>query len=310
MQKKSSGYMRDTASKSTPANNAIAINTLAKAQQAVNNLSKFFGYDNIVNIQTMENDIKGDIKSKPKNRLYAGEGMSGILNIGTEEGKEKSAQEDSVLMMTHPENNNFKLALIADGIGGMGNGDAASYIATSETMDWFKNLPSKFYNSDSINLKYQNGKKLNITFEEAIKQHLVDVNNKIVKYLGSSSGTTFSAAIIRNKNGRDIATSVSIGDSKILKISPNGEVIQLSKDDNSLSEGMRDRALYIDDSDPDTIYTSNLKYASKAQYRPRNQGSTTHVLSEDDMRFYKHNNIINGYLGGGQTRRAVETKAR
>lgn len=305
MQSKSSNYLKNTAKKSSPANNVVAINTLASAQKSLKNLndySKHFGYDEVKSISKLDT-VKGT-KDKPKNGLYEGNGMTGILNIGTVNGKPKKAQEDSILMLAHPENKNFRIALVADGMGGMGNGDAASFIATSLTSEWFKKLPKQFYNSDVINLRYQNGKTIKITFEDVIKEHLVDVNNKIVKYLGNSPGTTFSAAIIRNKDGKDVATSVSIGDSKMLRISRDGDITQLSKDDNMLSEGMRRGSLYIDDSKPNDIFSVNLQYSSSdVKYKPRQNNSKTHTLNEGDVRFHKKNNVITGYLGCGQTRR-------
>lgn len=313
-QNKDSNYIKQTVARSTPANNNAVINTLTSAQRSIKHMkdySKYFGYDSIENIITLENDINKGNARKPKNRMYAGNGMSGILNIGAEGGKEKQVQEDSILMLSHPENKNFRIALVADGMGGMGNGDAASHIATAITMDWFKKLPAKFYNYDIIRHKYKDGKTLDITFEEAIKHHLINVNDEIVKCLGNSSGTTFSAAIIRNKNGRDTVKSISIGDSKILKVSPDGQVSQLSKDDNMLSEGMKSGSLYVEDSDPNTVYTSDPRYKSVyATYKPRQSMQGVHTLNEGDMRFHRKNNIITGYLGGGQTRTTIKRKIR
>lgn len=305
MQNKDSNYMKQTAAKSTPQNNAVIIDTLTASQQAIDNLSKTFGYDYIGNIYTLENDINRGTKGKVKNGMYAENGMAGILNIGTRGGKPKTTQEDSILILSHPENEKFRISLVADGMGGQGNGDAASYIATAMTKDWFKRLPKQFFNYDVLNIKHRDGRKEPITFNDLIGQHLENVNNEIVEQLGNSPGTTFSAAITRNKNGKDIVTSVSIGDSKVLKVSDDGQVVQLSKDDNLLSEGMRNGALYVEDSSPNAIYTSDSKYSSETLYKPRTQNSGTHVLSEDDMRFYKHNNIITGYLGCGQTRERI-----
>lgn len=306
--------MKKTAAKSTPQNNAVAINTLASAQSLIKNMndySKIFGYDEVGTIKELESDINSGINEKPKNRIYTGNGMTGILNIGMQNGKEKNTQEDSILILSHPKNKDFRIALVADGMGGMEKGDEASHIATSLTMNWFKSLPEQFYNSDNISLKYQDGRDVKITFEEMIKRHLTDINNKIVKCSGNKSGTTFSAAITRNKNGRDTVTSVSIGDSKILKISQDGKTSQLSKDDNMLSEGMRSGSLYVEDSNHNNLYTSNSKYASKdVTYKKRQALKGAHTLNEGDVRFHRKNNIITGYLGCGQTRTEIKRKIR
>lgn len=294
--------MKQTAVKSTPQNNATVVNTLAESQQLIDKLSKTFGYDYIGSTKSLENNINQGTRNKAKNGIYMGNNMAGILNIGFKGKEPKRFQEDSILILSHPENEKFRIALVADGMGGQGNGDAASHIAISMTRDWFKELPAQFFNCDALNIRYQNGKVLPITFNDFIKKHLVDVNNKIVEQLGDSPGTTFSAAITRNKKGYDTVTSISIGDSKVLKISDNGQVVQLSKDDNLLSEGMRNGALYVEDSSPNVIYTSDSKYTSETLYKQKTQNNGIHILNEDDMRFYKKNNIITECLGCGKTR--------
>lgn len=304
-QNKSRQYLEKTAQKSTPQNNVVTVSTLASAQKLLGELqdySKDFGYD-VVQDLTKLNSVSST-KNKPKNGLFQENGMTGLLNIGTSKGKPKKSQEDSILMLTHPDNKDFRIAVVADGMGGMGNGDAASFIATSLTSKWFKNLPKQFYNSDVVRLKYQNGKTLDITLQDAIKELLVDINNKIVEYLGDSPGTTFSAAITRNKGGKDVVTSVSIGDSKILRISKDGKVTQLSKDDNMLSEGMRRGSLYVENSRPNDVFSSKLQYSSSSvKYKQRKNTSQEHTLNEGDVRFHKKNNLITGYLGCGQTRK-------
>lgn len=307
-QKKNSEYLKTTAQKSTPKNNSMTINMLATSQRLINGIrdySKKFGYDKVESITKLEKNINKGVAHKEKNRMYNEDGMAGVLNIG-----EKMAQEDSILMLSHPQNKDFKIAMVADGIGGHESGDKASYIATALTMDWFKKLPKNFYNSDVLSFQYQNGDKFNISFEEMIKRHLININDSIVKKLGDKPGTTFSAAITRKKDGKDTITSVSIGDSKILKISENGQVQQLSKDYNMLSEGIEAGALYVKDFDSYKIYTNDPKYVSyDVIYRQmKNSDSDAHILNEGDTRFYKKNNLINSFLGAGQKNEVLEEK--
>lgn len=309
IQNKYGNYMKQVSAKSTPQNNVRVVNTLADSQKAIDNLSRNFGYDYIGNIYTLENEINNGSKNKAKNAMYADNGMTGMLNIGMKKGKFKENQEDSILILSHPENKNFRIALVADGVGGQERGDAASYLATLLTRDWFKRLPKQFFNYDVLNIKYQNGTKLTVRFDEMIKTHLVDINNQILKQLGDLPGTTFSAAITRNKNGKDTVTSISIGDSKILKISDDGQVVQLSKDDNLLSEGIREGSIYVEDSSSG-IYTTDKKYSSRATYKQKESKSKTHVLNQDDMRFYKDNNIITECLGAGRTRTKFKRKIK
>ncbi len=308
-QSKTGNYMRKTAQQSTPVNNAEIVNALNAAQTLIRNMQDYsaqFGYNDISDIATLQSDISMRAGDKPKNRIYSGDGMTGILNIGKVQGKYKKTQEDAILMLSHPKNKNFKIAVVADGMGGPGNGDAASYIATNEANRWFKQLPEQFYNSDAVKLKYQNGSTVDITFEDTIKKLIIDINDKIVKYVGDKPGTTFSAAIIRNRNGKDTVTSISIGDSKILKISENGQIQQLSKDDNILSERIRSGSLYVEDSNPNFIYTSNPKHESlDVIYKPKRNIQGIHNLKESDIRFHRKNNIITDCLGCGQTRTTI-----
>ena len=305
-QNKDKDYMKKAAMKSTPQNNALTMEMLSRAKSMIEGIkdnSKRFGYNNVFNGVAIRNDIRREVKLKAKNGLYSENGMTGILNIGTENGKEKTTQEDSILIMTHPENPKFRLALVADGMGGQGNGDAASYIAVSQTIDWFKNLPKQFFNSDLIKIRYQNGKTIELTFEDMVKEHLLTINDKIVENLGRSPGTTFSAAITRNKNGRDIISSISVGDSKILKIGQDGKVTQLSKDDSILSDGISEGSLYVDENDPNSIYTTNLRNRKKdVTYMPIKNANRPSKIKPEDVRFYRKNNIITNCLGVGKSR--------
>ena len=262
---KTSDYIQGVAKKSTPANTYSTVNTLAAAQKMISGIrdySTLFGYENIGTIETLMDDIDRGSKNKPKNKMYSGNGMTGILNIGMENGKAKKAQEDSILILSHPENKDFKIAMVADGVGGHGNGDAASYIATALTTDWFRRLPKSLYSQDYVKRIYRNGKTVRLSFEDLIKEHLVNVNNQIVEQLGTDPGTTFSAAITRKKDGKDKVTSISIGDSKVLRISRDGTVTQLSKDDNLISEGIANGAIYVDEAEPGVVYTSDSRFRS------------------------------------------------
>lgn len=306
----SSDYMRTVAEKSTPANDFATVNALTVAQRLIGGIrdySTLFEYNEVEQIETLIGDMDKGVKNKPKNKMYSENGMTGILNIGMEERKEKEAQEDSILIFSHPQNKNFRIALVADGMGGHGNGDAASHLAAVLTMEWFEKLPKDFYSYDKVKRVYRNGKTVDFSFEDVIKEHLLNVNDEIIRQFGKSPGTTFSAAIIRNKQGKDVITSISIGDSKVLRISQDGKVSQLSKDDNLISEGIANGALYVDELDPNNIYTTDQRYISlDVEYRPIQDTEGIHMLNEGDSRYYNKNHFITGYLGGGQSREKLE----
>ena len=60
-------------------------------------------------------------------------------------GRIAKNQEDSYYVGVHPENEEFKIMLVADGMGGELNGEKASNYVTSRMIKWFEALPSSEY---------------------------------------------------------------------------------------------------------------------------------------------------------------------
>ncbi len=316
-----SSYMQKTA-KTTPVNTNVP-NTLAAAQEMYHGIKEYsgynyadqeFNYDEVTfgeeHGNPVENDFMYGVNAKRKNAIYKVGNMTGILNIGQKGNSQyKDRQEDSILLYEHPEDKKFKVAVVADGMGGGGKGDKASYIATKMTMEWFKALPKEFFNNNVLSYSDKYGRRQTISFNQVLAEHLANVNDEIVRQLGNEPGTTFSAAIMRQENGKDIVNSVSIGDSKILKIGNDGRVSQLVKDDNVLYDGIKNNSLYILGNDRNTIYSNNPRFTypgdkqiNQIPYRPLS--STTkdaYFLQEEDMRFYRANNVIRECLGAGRT---------
>lgn len=304
-QNKNSNYMKEVAIKSTPENNYRTIDILSLAQKLVSgieNYTELFGYD-IIGDSGMLIDNINNPENKKSNAIYSESGMTGILNVGMKNEEDKTKQEDSILILSHPKNPKFRLGMVADGVGGTEKGDLASNLATKLSMEWFKTLPETLYNYDTI---YSEDDETRISFRDVISQHLININNEIVEKIGETAGTTFSAVITRNKNGKDTIMSISIGDSKVLRVGENGEVEQLSKDDNILSGGIEERSLYVDESDPSSIYTENPFYSIYATYKPIEEAEKPTVLTRDDIRFYSKRNVITQVLGVGQSNSEIQ----
>ena len=66
--------------------------------------------------------------------------LDNTLSGATDIGKIRKNQEDAILLIRDKENPKFKMAVVADGMGGWINGEAASSMAVMELKDWFENL--------------------------------------------------------------------------------------------------------------------------------------------------------------------------
>lgn len=112
-------------------------------------------------------------------------------------GKVKSTQEDSILIATHPNNDDFKVLAISDGMGGLNNGELASNIVLKQILLWIESLnSSKYYQPDYIY------KDLYYVLKEI---------DELVDRKCHGGGTTLALAIILDKK----TILANIGDSRI-----------------------------------------------------------------------------------------------
>lgn len=125
-------------------------------------------------------------------------------------GKVRKNQEDSYYIGTHPQNSDFKIMVIADGMGGEEAGEIASNIAVREMVLWFESLPaSEFINPNNINLQILINQKI-----EEINQM---IGREIYEKRGVMGGTTLCFSIIK----KDSIVMGNIGDSKSYVIENN-----------------------------------------------------------------------------------------
>ena len=200
-------YRRTSINRTTIQNVAKQINpqrsfpvakAMERARQAYREIRPYHGFDyarqeffydkkekkSDEKVNPLENDIieKGTV-NKPKNELYSIDDsqikMSGILNIGKRNGSYKPRQEDSILLLSHPQNPDFKIAIVADGVGGGGDGDKASYLAVLRTMEWFKRLPTEFYTNNNIQ-----GRRGNVNFYQSLINLVGNISDEMNMTLG------------------------------------------------------------------------------------------------------------------------------
>lgn len=139
-----------------------------------------------------------------------------ILTSISDIGLIRKNNEDSVITITHPDNDKIKLLAVADGVGGCNKGEIASNFVTKALEKWF--IKEKINNFKSTML---------------IAQHLykviIDINNYLYlnEYNKSKCATTLTCAIVTESN----TIIANIGDSRAYAII-NQEVVQLTKDDS------------------------------------------------------------------------------
>ena len=131
-------------------------------------------------------------------------------------GNVRSRQEDSVLLLTHPKNPDFKMLVVADGCGGCKNGNQASSFIVRNIMEWFEKLPVLYFKETNTYNLY-----------EEFNRTLHEINSSMYNNLDNQSYSTFVGAIVNEKN-----TIISnVGDSRAY-IYANGKLQQLTEDHN------------------------------------------------------------------------------
>lgn len=124
--------------------------------------------------------------------------------------------EDAVLTINHPRNKKIKLLAVADGMGGLEDGEVASHFVTQALKKWFVNENALTFSSTLLTAR-------------TLYQTIIDINNALFKQEAKKSGcgTTLTCAIVTEKD----TIIANIGDSRAYSVH-NGEVTQLTRDDS------------------------------------------------------------------------------
>lgn len=132
-------------------------------------------------------------------------------------GNRKENQEDSVLLLEHPDNKKFKMLMIADGIGGNYSGDEASSYTAQRMLAWFERLDPKYFGDLD---------KLSAKLDRELR-HI----NRALNSKNDGRGTTFLCGIV----GKKETLIVSIGDSRAY-ITKDNNLHQISRDDSVVQD--------------------------------------------------------------------------
>lgn len=152
-------------------------------------------------------EIIKDIQKTYNRRTYTFENMAAC----TDKGLYRKTQEDAVLLLSHPLLSDFKLLAIADGMGGLNQGEKASNTTLFEIIKWFENTPITYYEKE-------------LPLYNEIINKINEIDERI-RRLYRNSGTTLSLAIISKYNSQ----LINIGDSRIY-LSNDKSFFQISED--------------------------------------------------------------------------------
>lgn len=143
----------------------------------------------------------------------------------TDMGKIRENQEDAILLIKDEENPDFKMMVVADGVGGCDFGEVASYIVIKELKNWFENLS-------------ENQKKCYYTGIEGLQEDLIDeielkIQPSVVYETLNRGASTLVCAIVGKKN----TLVANEGDSRAYVVK-NGKLMQVSREDTVAQENL------------------------------------------------------------------------
>ena len=142
----------------------------------------------------------------------------GEMHAVSSVGEMRSNQEDAVALINHPDKPEFKLMVVADGMGGCDKGEIASDIAVKMTGEWFLDIDVDKYFEDVESLA-----------EDGELGYLINsIESEIVSTIGQrTGGTTFCCTIV----GKTQTVVLNIGDSRAYMVNKDG-ITQVTEDDS------------------------------------------------------------------------------
>lgn len=152
---------------------------------------------------------------------FKNEGTASVgknLHAATSIGNIRKNQEDAVLLLEHPQIPEFKMLVVADGMGGLDAGEYASNETVQEIKKWFETLDTSYY-TDS--------KKL----QESLGQAIQIISDEIYDKKRGRCGATFVGAII----GKEETLVSNVGDSRAYVLSGK-QLNQITEDQSVVND--------------------------------------------------------------------------
>ena len=157
-------------------------------------------------------------------------------------GKKRNGQEDSVIILEHPKNKDFKLMAVSDGVGGAALGEIASNTIAKNLTIWFENLDPNIY--DDVTKIQKDLKPLlkNILKEAPIPEEssatlsavIIGKNQTLITNLGDSRVYTTKRNHIKQETKDDSYVQELFEHNKI----PSKEMMRFHKDSNVITSGI------------------------------------------------------------------------
>ncbi len=211
----------------------------------------------------IQNELKEkNLAARARREYNLNDEMTAVTDIGIRRDK----QQDSVVMLYHPQNPKYKLLVVADGMGGTVDGDKASQEITKQMTLWFESL-----NPDMM--LDQNAKIL----QEEWKKKLNEIHSEVLRTT-PDSGSTFVGAIV----GENTTTIAGIGDSRCYVLDKNNHLQQMTVDDNVDFVTFHTKW--------EQIAKAQKGRLDKEQYKLRSQ-------EKENLRFKRTNNQITKCIG-------------
>lgn len=141
----------------------------------------------------------------------------GILKAISDIGLLREINEDYAFCSSHPKDQNVKLLVVADGMGGKSQGDVASQEVVANIEAWF-------YHEDVDTLKTLENLDL------SLKKRVTELNKYLIeKYGRDVLGTTLTVAVV----GYTRTLVYNVGDSRAYMYK-NKELTQITEDDSGV----------------------------------------------------------------------------
>jgi len=138
-----------------------------------------------------------------------------ILESKTDIGLIRKVNEDVALAINHPKNQNIRLLIVADGMGGKQHGEIASNFVVTSLYKWFVEKDCNILNDSE--------KVLSL-----LQRYIKTLNTSLIKKYGKNKlGTTLTMALINSKN----TIIINLGDSRTYTYT--GKKLTQETDDDS-----------------------------------------------------------------------------
>lgn len=123
-------------------------------------------------------------------------GTRGELAASSSIGLKRKGQEDAALIIVHPKNPEFKMLVVADGMGGYEQGEEASNLAVTYIKEWFEREETLKYFDDTQQV-----------WANDMQRQLQIISDQITQRY-RKAGSTFTAAMV----GKEKTMVTNIGD--------------------------------------------------------------------------------------------------